>query len=148
MGLFTGINISSSGLSAQRLRLDVISSNIANAETTRTGEVDDSGNQVPYRRRNVVFEVGTPFDDFLQEKIHRLGGVRVSRIMEDTTEPRLVYNPDHPDADEEGYVRMPNVNILTEMVDLISATRSYEANVTALNAAKQMFARALEIGRG
>jgi len=147
MGLFTGIEISSSGLSAQRLRLDVISSNIANAETTRTGELDENGNPVPYRRKNVVFEVGTPFNVFLKKKIASLGGVRVSRIVEDPSEPRLVYNPDHPDADAEGYVRMPNVNVLTEMVDLISATRSYEANVTTLNATKEMFLRALEIGR-
>lgn len=146
MGLFTGIEISSSGLSAQRLRLDVISSNIANAETTRTGEVDENGNPVPYRRKNVVFEF-TPFSVYLEKKIGRLGGVRVSRIVEDPSEPRLVYNPDHPDADAEGYVRMPNVNVLTEMVDLISATRSYEANVTTLNATKEMFLRALEIGR-
>ena len=102
----------------------------------------------PIAEKNVVFEFGTPFKVYLQKKIHRLGGVRVSRIIEDPAEPRLVYNPDHPDADEEGYVRMPNVNVLTEMVDLISATRSYEANVTTLNATKEMFLRALEIGRG
>lgn len=147
MGLFTGIEISSSGLTAQRLRLDVIASNIANAETTRSGEVDASGRPVPYKRKDVVFEAGTPFGVYLRRKLGSTSGVRVRRIVEDNMDPRLVHNPDHPDADERGYVRMPNVNILEEMVDLISATRSYEANVTSLNATKEMCLRALEIGR-
>ncbi|HHV35313.1 MAG TPA: flagellar basal body rod protein FlgC [Syntrophomonadaceae bacterium] len=147
MGLFTGIEISSSGLTAQRLRLDVTASNIANAETTRSGKIDDAGRPVPYRKKNVVFETGSPFETCLQRKLGSISGVRVRSIVADNAEPRLVYNPDHPDADEVGYVRMPNVNILEEMVDLISATRSYEANVTALNATKEMCLRALEIGR-
>lgn len=147
MSLFTGIDISSSGLTAQRLRLDVIASNIANAETTRSGEIDANGRPVPYRRKSVVFEAGTPFNACLRRKLGSTSGVRVSKIAEDNKAPRLLYNPDHPDADEDGYVRMPNINILEEMVDLISATRSYEANVASLNAVKEMCLRALEIGR-
>lgn len=141
MGLFTCFEISGSGLSAQRLRLDVIANNIANAETTRSGRVDAQGRPLPYRRRAVVFaENGGPFLELLR-------GVRVAAIVEDTTPGRLVYDPDHPDADAQGYVRMPNVNIIAEMVDLVSATRAYEANITALEAFKQMCTRALEIGR-
>lgn len=146
LGLFTGIQISGSGLTAQRLRLDVIAGNIANAETTRSGEVDAAGRPVPYRRRMVVLESGNPFDFYLG-RMKDSCGVRVKEIVEDAAPPRLVYNPDHPDADPLGYVQMPNVNVLEEMVDLIDATRAYEANVTALNATKEMCLRALDIGR-
>ncbi|AFV11302.1 flagellar basal-body rod protein FlgC [Thermacetogenium phaeum DSM 12270] len=145
MGLFTGFQISGSGLTAQRLRLDVIAGNIANAETTRSGEVDADGRPLPYRRKMVVLEAGRPFDYYLGKKDPC--GVRVRGIVEDAAPPRLVYNPDHPDADPQGYVRMPNVNVLEEMVDLIDATRAYEANVAALNATKEMCLRALDIGR-
>lgn len=146
MSFLNSIDVSASGLTAQRLRLDVISQNIANVNTTRT---ENGG---PYRRKTVIFEErqgGQPFSQILAEttgdKTH--GGVRVSRIAEDDNAFELAYDPGHPDANEEGYVAMPNVNIVTEMVNMISASRSYEANVTAMNAMKSMAAKALEIGR-
>ena len=127
----SSIDVSGSGLSAQRRRLDLIAENLANAETTRTPEGG------PYRRQSPVFAT-----DLMQ------GGVVVSDVVADPRPPRTVYQPGHPDADAAGYVRMPNVEVVEEMVDMISATRSYEANVTALNAAKSMTRKALEIGRG
>jgi len=142
-------NISSSALTAQRLRMDVISSNIANAETTRAQVVD--GKAVPYRRKMVVLEPKQ--QTFGQALNTALGsadtvqGVKVTEIREDSAPFKPVYNPTHPDADNEGYVYMPNVDILKEMVDMISATRSYEANVTALNASKAMITKALQIGK-
>jgi flagellar basal-body rod protein FlgC len=145
MSLFAGIEICGSGLTAQRLRLDVIASNIANVETTRSGQFDPEGRPLPYRRRAVIFEAkGSPFSSLLEEKLQ---GVRVKGIVEDSRPFRLIYDPDHPDADEQGYVRMPNVNIIEEMVDLVSASRAYEANATVLSAIKEMSMRALEIGR-
>lgn len=143
-----GFDISASALTAQRLRMDVISSNIANAETTRARYVD--GQFVPYRRKTVVVEPAkTSFRDMLNQQLDGSGaqGVRVSKIEEDPTPFKQVYNPSHPDADENGMVYMPNVDIVKEMVDMISASRSYEANVTALNASKAMFMKSLEIGR-
>ena len=150
MRLNDGFEASASALTAQRLRMDIISSNIANAETTRGKLVN--GRFEPYTRKMAVLEpVRAKFSDVLDSKLAggagRTSGVKVSQIMEDRTPPKLVYNPTHPDADEDGYVRMPNVDVLKEMVDMIAATRSYEANVTALNATKSMFAKALEIGR-
>lgn len=146
MSFLNSIDISASGLTAQRLRLDVISQNIANVNTTRT---ENGG---PYRRKAVIFEEkleSRPFAEVLSEskKGQVKGGVRVSRIAEDNSPFTLNYNPEHPDANEEGYVAMPNVNIVSEMVNMISASRSYEANVTALNAMKSMSVKALEIGR-
>jgi len=135
VGDFSAIDVSASGLSAQRRRLDSIAENIANAETTRT----ESGG--PYRRRQVVFE------ELATRELGRQG-VRVSAVQEDPRPPHLVYRPGHPDADANGYVAMPNVNLVEEMVDMISATRSYEANATALNATKAMARKALELGRG
>ncbi|MCG0274594.1 MAG: flagellar basal body rod protein FlgC [Thermosediminibacteraceae bacterium] len=140
------MEISASGLTAQRLRMDVISNNIANVNTTRT---EEGG---PYRRQRVVFQErkrDITFRDLLEGSyLKQMGaGVRVVAIEEDPSPFKLVYDPSHPDADDNGYVRMPNVNIVTEMVDMISATRSYEANVTAINAAKSMINKALEIGR-
>jgi flagellar basal-body rod protein FlgC len=148
--LTNGFDASSSALTAQRLRMDVISSNIANAETTRGRLVD--GRFEPYTRKMVVLEpIKSKFSDVLNDKLGngagRSSGVKATQIMEDRTPPKLVYNPSHPDADADGYVKMPNVDVLKEMVDMISATRSYEANVTALNATKAMFSKALEIGR-
>ncbi|MGG1311196.1 MULTISPECIES: flagellar basal body rod protein FlgC [Cohnella] len=143
-----GFDISASALTAQRLRMDVISSNIANAETTRASYVN--GEFVPYRRKMVVVEPSqTSFSDLLNDKLGALSsqGVKVTAIVEDQTPFKQVYNPSHPDADADGMVKMPNVDILKEMVDMISATRSYEANVTALNASKAMFTKSLEIGR-
>ncbi|MDP5273435.1 flagellar basal body rod protein FlgC [Chengkuizengella axinellae] len=150
MNLTNSFNISSSALTAQRLRMDIISSNIANAETTRGKLVD--GEWVPYQRKTVVMESkdSPSFDQIFQSKLdsHSTGnGVKVTQISEDQSPFKRVYQPTHPDANEDGYVFMPNVDILKEMVDMISATRSYEANVTALNASKSMFMKALEIGR-
>lgn len=147
MSFFSAMDISASGLTAQRLRLDIIANNLANAETTRT----DAGG--PYRRQVPVFEVRQPEDTFaaLLGRATGIdgtgGGVRVARIDEDASPFRLKYDPGHPDADAQGYVQLPNVNSVTEMVDMISATRAYEANITAINSAKAMIARALEIGR-
>jgi flagellar basal-body rod protein FlgC len=121
-------------MSAERLRMDVISSNIANAGTTQGPDGQ------PYRRKEVVLQPGQSFDDVLH-------GVEVAAIVEDQAPPRRVYDPGHPDADAEGYVSMPNVSPIVEMVDLIGASRSYEANVTAMNAAKQMFNRTLDLLR-
>ena len=149
MANFNGLNISASGMSAQRLRMDLISQNIANVNTTR----DENGD--PYRRKTVVFaerDSGT-FDKLLSkvagQASNREGnGVKVTAIVEDHVTPmKSVYDPSHPDADEDGYVMMPNVNTVTEMTNLISATRSYEANVTAFNATKSMLLKGLEVGK-
>ncbi|MHB8170483.1 MAG: flagellar basal body rod protein FlgC [Thermincolia bacterium] len=147
MSLFQAINTSASGLTAQRLRLDVISNNLANVNTTRTP------NGEPYRRQMVIFQERQgqrSFGSMLQEAIHQNSGkgVRVASIVKDNSPLKMIYNPEHPDANPDGYVRMPNVNTVTEMVDMISATRAYEANVTAVNSAKNMALKALEIGRG
>jgi flagellar basal-body rod protein FlgC len=147
MGYFSSMDISASGLSAQRLRMDVISQNIANINTTRTED------GTPYRRKLVVFEeknLNSPFSNYLSKSSREKyagTGVRVSRIIEDSTPYRSVYDPGHPDADENGYVKMPNINVITEMVNMISASRAYEANVTAINSTKSMALKALEIGR-
>lgn len=143
-----GFDVSASALTAQRLRMDVISSNIANAETTRAGYVD--GQFVPYRRKMVVMEAVQPqFRDLLNQQINGSAaqGVQVTAIKEDSTPFKQVYNPSHPDADGNGMVYMPNVDMLKEQVDLLAASRSYDANVTALNARKAMFMKALEMGR-
>lgn len=145
MSAISGMNISASGMSAQRLRMDVISQNIANVNTTR----DENGN--PYRRKTVVFAEKdmTPFGDVLLKTAGTYGsGVKVTQISEDTeSEMRKVYDPSHPDADEDGYVTYPNVNIVQEMTDLIDASRAYEANVTAFNATKSMAMKGLEVGK-
>lgn len=148
MSFLSAFNICASGLTAQRKRLDVASENIANIETTRT----ESGN--PYRRKMVVLEeIGdhTTFRSHLARasRLQRTnqGGVRVAEIVEDQRDLIPVYNPDHPDADEDGYVQMPNVDWVKETIDGMSATRSYEANITAFNAIKLMAQKALEIGK-
>ncbi len=145
MGFFKSMAISSSGLSAQRLRMNTLSANLANANTTRT---EEGG---PYKRRDVVFSAsatGSPFEDFLNgTNGAQLSKVKVVDIHEDTKEPKLVFDPTHPDADGEGYVQMPNIQVMTEMVNMITATRAYEANATAVNEAKQMAVKSLEIGR-
>lgn len=162
MSLFGAIDTSASGLTAQRLRMDLISNNIANINTTRTGQVTPAGNPIPYSRQIAVFvprPPETPFSAVLGEAFGGNGlgtGVQVASIQNDVQNPfRLEYNPDSPDSVKVaeqglpvGYVRQPNVNIVTEMVDMISASRAYEANVTALNASKSMAAKALEIGKG
>lgn len=150
MSIFNALNTSASALTAQRLRMDVVSSNIANAQTTRA-TVNEDGEVEPYSRKMVVLEPKDgSFQSFLQEAKNTStngGGVKVTKIVEDDAPFKLVYNPDHPDANKEGYVQLPNVDPLKEMVDLMSTTRSYEANVTALNATKTMLLKALEIGR-
>jgi flagellar basal-body rod protein FlgC len=149
MNFGSSFGISASALTAQRLRMDVISSNVANAETTRASVVD--GKAVPYRRKLVVMEAteSNKFSNILNSKMNGTSseGVKVQSIIEDTSPLKPVYNPSHPDADAEGYVYMPNVDITKEMVDMLSASRSYEANVTMLNASKAMVSKALEIGR-
>ncbi|WDV47687.1 flagellar basal body rod protein FlgC [Clostridiaceae bacterium M8S5] len=144
MGLFNSINISATGLSAERTRMEVISKNIANANTTRTS----SGG--PYRRQIAIFKEksGQSFADILNGKTKGTNkGVRLSKIAEDESPLKRVYDPGHPDADQQGYVQMPNVDVIKEMVDMITATRAYEANVTAMNATKSMALKALDIGR-
>ncbi|MDR2594644.1 MAG: flagellar basal body rod protein FlgC [Fibromonadaceae bacterium] len=165
VGLFTGLNISATGLRAQRVRQNVIASNIANVETTRTP------NGGPYKRQHVILEADPlEFDQFLVKEENKIrgtktqpghinipqpewpvsrehigSGVKVQEIRPDEGPDKLVYNPDHPDADENGYVHMPNVNIVEEMVDMITATRAYEANTTAFNSTKAMLMKALDL---
>ncbi|MPM25659.1 Flagellar basal-body rod protein FlgC [bioreactor metagenome] len=144
MGFLDGMDISASGLTAQRLRMDVISDNIANIDTTRT----ESGD--PYKRKYVVLqERPNNFSDILGSSLlsKTAGGVVVSEIGEDASQGELVYDPSNPDANQDGYVEMPNVDITQEMVDMISAYRSYEANVTSFNAYKEMAVKTLEIGK-
>lgn len=144
MGLFQAIDAAASGMTAERLRMDVISNNIANANTTRTA---DGG---PYRRQMVVFEPRSEQDSFgqmLSRQMEAGDGVRVTGIIKDNAPLKLMYDPNHPDANQAGYVEMPNVNIVSEMVDMITASRAYEANVTAVNAAKSMALKALDIGK-
>lgn len=157
MNLFAAFEISGSGLTAERLRMDTIANNIANANTTRTAFGG------PYRRQEVVFsprqnvqpffllpsegldKVSKSGDDNLESQIGE--GVKVDAVVSDNSPPKLVYDPGNPDADAKGYVAMPNVNVVNEMVDLISASRAYEANVNAINSAKSMHASALSIGK-
>lgn len=147
MGLFGAIDTSASGLTAERLRMDVISNNIANVNTTRT---EDGG---PFRRQLCIFQSRTPghrwpFSASAKSGDSSIGtGVRVTNIMSDQSPFKLVYDPNHPDADKDGYVRFPNINIVHEMVDMITCTRAYEANVTSINAAKDIVNAALGIGR-
>jgi flagellar basal-body rod protein FlgC len=151
LSLFSSLNVSASALTANRFRMDVISSNIANANTTRARYVN--GEWLPYQRKMVQLSPqGTQsFDTLLHKALGKdsaqATGVQVSGIKTDRSPFKLVFDPEHPDADENGYVRLPNVDIMKEMVDMMSATRSYEANVTALNASKNMFIKALEIGK-
>ena len=144
MSFFGSMDIAATGLTAQRLRLDIITENIANAETTRT---EEGG---PYRRKSVSFEsipTLATFDQILGGYT-QTKGVRVAEILTDNSAFPVVYDPTHPDADAAGYVEMPNINTIEEMTNMISASRSYEANVTAFNAMKAMATKALEIGKG
>jgi flagellar basal-body rod protein FlgC len=154
MSLFGSLDISASALSAERLRMDVTAENLANAQSTRTA------NGGPYRRKEVVTQANGDggFAGALAAARGGAtgsaasaggapGGVSVTGIVEDQTPNRLVYDPSHPDANAQGYVSMPNVNPVTEMVDLISASRSYEANVTAMQTSKQMFTKTLDLLR-
>lgn len=166
MGIFQAIDASASGLTAQRLRLDLIANNIANVNTTRTGQLTAAGNPVPYSREVAIFVPRPSQPDFAQVLGKAMqgssslegsvgNGVQVAAIAADQSPFKLEYNPDSPDAAKTaepgipvGYVRKPNVNVVTEMVDMISASRAYEANVTVLNASKAMDIKALELGRG
>ena len=153
MGMFDALNVSATGLTAERLRMDVTAENLANAQSTRGADGQ------PYRRKEVVLaEVQSGgFGSQLAKAIGagsasgaggiQSGGVEVAGITQDQTPGKLVYDPGHPDADANGYVRMPNVDTVAEMVDLISASRAYEANVTAMNSAKQMFSKTLDLLR-
>jgi flagellar basal-body rod protein FlgC len=142
MSLFSTLRISQSGLTASRLWLDTVSSNIANANTTRTSEGG------PYRRLDVSLTPSSDasFASFLGSASESPGtGVQVAAIVKDSSSPRMVYNPSHPDANTDGYVAMPNINIVTEMVNMVAAQRAYEANVTVMNSAKSMAMKSLEI---
>ena len=146
MGLFDGLDVSASALTAQRLRMDVTAENLANAQTTR------GANGQPYRRKEVILQEISQggFGAQLSSAMglggaRAAGGVQVAQIAEDATPGKLVYDPGHPDANAQGYVRMPNVDTVTEMVDLIDSSRSYEANVTAMNSTKQMMAKTLDL---
>lgn len=145
MSFINSLNISASGMSAQKLRLDVAAENIANQETTRT---ENGG---PYRRKMVVLQAAEENSfhkamDFASSQA-RPAGVRAVQIADDATQFNPVYDPTHPDADANGYVQMPNVDLVKETIDSMSATRSYDANITAFNAMKLMMQKALEIGK-
>ena len=159
MSMFTAFNISASGMTAQQLRTDVISQNIANANTTRTSD------GTPYVKKSVVFtektltsaQAGYGTSAYSSRNYSALrvasggivgDGVKVTSIYDDTTQDmNMVYDPSHPDADENGYVTYPNVNVVQEMTDLIDASRSYEANISAFNASKSMASKGLTIGQ-
>lgn len=142
MSLLSGVDISASGLTAQRLRMNTISNNIANVNTTRT---EDGG---PYRRKMPVFAAKMNEELSRRQRMSDKPGtgVKVTGIRESDEPPKMMYKPEHPDANEDGYVAKPNIDVVSEMTDMISATRSYEANVTALNSAKEMAKSALNIG--
>jgi flagellar basal-body rod protein FlgC len=150
MGMFDALDVAGSGLSAERMRMDVTAENLANANTTRTA----AGG--PYRRKVVVLEQEAGGQNSFQTQLASQmkggssvngTGVQVAGIAEDTTPNRKVYDPGHPDADANGYVSMPNVDSVSEMVDLISASRAYEANVTAMQSAKTLFTKTLDLLR-
>ena len=152
MSFFGALDVSASGLSAERMRMDVTAENLANAQTTR------GANGGPYRRKEVVLQTASSdgFQTALASAVggvpgsggsQQPGGVQVAGISEDPAAPRMIYDPGHPDANAQGYVAMPNVNPVTEMVDLISASRAYEANVTAMQTAKAMFTKTFDLLR-
>jgi flagellar basal-body rod protein FlgC len=143
MGILDVMKISASGLKAERTRMEATAANMANVHTTRT---DEGG---PYRKKEVVFApadvtAGSRFGSMLQEKFE---GVEVKEVVESSKSFQITYDPYHPDADSEGYVTYPNVNVMEEMGDMMAATRAYEANINVVNSAKEMFTKALEIGR-
>ncbi len=129
--LFLPLKVAATGLEAQKIRINVIASNLANVNSTRTPEGG------PYRRKDVLFTT------YIYDQISQ--GVDVQRIVEDQRPPRIVFDPSHPDADKDGYVRYPNVNPMEEMVNMISASRAYEANLTMINSYKEMFLRTLDL---
>jgi flagellar basal-body rod protein FlgC len=143
MGIFDGMNVSATGMTAQRFRLDVISENIANINTTR----DENGDV--YRRKQVVFgeKSSLNFGDTLYNSlnVYNPSGVRVTQVVEDQSDLKMVYDPSNPDADENGYVSYPNVDTITEMTNMIDASRAYEANATAFDAGKAMAVKGLSL---
>lgn len=147
MGLFSSFDVSASGMTAQRYRMDIIAENVANADTTRTAD------GTPYRRKVVTFEQKGSQPTFKHilntyRRDYEGNGVKINRVSEDTeTEMVMAYDPSHPDADENGYVTYPNVNIMTEMVNMIDASRAYEANSTAFTASKSMAMKGLQMGQ-
>lgn len=145
MDFATALQIGASGLSSQRIRLNTIASNLANSHTTKTQEGG------PYKRRDVILAadpVETPFEDILSEvDAGRMATVRVHDIIVDGRTPLTKYDPHHPDADADGYIKLPRINIMEEMTNMLSAVRSYEANVAGIKATKEMAVKALEIGR-
>ena len=144
MDFFTGLKVATTGLSVQRTRMNVTASNLANAETTRT---EEGG---AYRRRSAVVAavpLSHTFEEVFGDALHdQTHGAQVMAIEKDAEPGRLVFNPDHPDANDEGYVEMPNVNVINEMVNMLTCQRSYDANVTAVRSIKDMAKSALEIG--
>ena len=146
MDFFSSLDVSSSALKAERTRMNLIAGNMANANSTRTAEGG------PYKRKDAVFTALQPDSPSFGQTLSSLGagspeGVEVTSIIEDQSPPRLQYDPTHPDADAKGFVAMPNVNIIEEMADMITASRAYEANITAAQAAKAMAMKTLELGR-
>lgn len=137
MDPFVIFRVSASGLQAQRTRMNLIASNMANAHTTKT----ETGG--PYKRKDVVFRA----EQVEQGPDNTLEGVKVENVIEDNTPPRMVYDPGHPDADKDGYVAMPNISVIEEMANMMMASRAYEANVSAFNISKTMLLKTLEIGR-
>lgn len=144
MSIFNAMKINASGLTLERLKIDTISSNIANVNTTRTTEGG------PYKRKEVLFEemVSKSYNAATKKEERISKGVKVTQIYEEQSNLQRVYQPEHPDADLEGYVTMPNVNLLDEMVSLMEAQRTYEANATALKASKSILNKAIEISKG
>ncbi len=144
MDIFSTFDIAASGLKAQTTRLNTISSNLANAETTSTPEGG------PYKKKSVIFQTeNLPFNKQLAASLQDQGhaqGVKVAQIIEDNSPPQQIYDPSHPDAKDDGYVEMPNISVIKEMMDMMSATRSYEANTTVIKSAKRMAMKALNIG--
>lgn len=140
MNFLSVFGLSASGLTAHRRRMDLIATNLANIETTRTARGG------PYRRKLIVMR-SEPLEDFESRLDSELAGVKVDGVVEDKRPPRKVFDPGHPDADEEGYVFMPNVELIVEMTNMLHARRAFEANVTAIKTTKQMVLKAIEIGR-
>ncbi len=145
MSFMKSLDIGASALSAERTHLNVISMNLANVNTTRTPEGG------PYKRKTVLFQstpVETPFGKAMQSELDReLMGVKAKAVLNDNRPFKMVYDPGHPDADQEGYVRLPDINVVEEMANMLTAMRTYEANVSSITTTKAMFNKALEIGR-
>src|SRR5579862_8153777 len=142
MSLFSVLSVGASGMAAQRARAEALTENLANAETTRTPEGG------PYRRKDVVFElapVSSPFSSIFDAEFNSAGGVQVADVVTDNSPPEMRYLPGHPDANAEGYVAFPHINPAEDMVDLISASHNYEANIAAMNAVKDMIQKSIDL---